>query len=68
MGVYVLSDATRMVKEFKPSLLITDGIGIVDRDQKTQERWHSCPQILEKHRKYVELVLSKEHSQGFLSL
>lgn len=37
MRVYVQSDATRMVKDLRPSLVMADGSGPIDRAQKTQE-------------------------------
>ena len=38
---------------------MVDGNGVIDRDQKTAERQHSCPQIPERlsYRKHVELIL-----------
>ena len=40
-------------------LVMVDGNGVIDRDQKTAERQHSCPQIPERlsYRKHVELIL-----------
>lgn len=68
-GVYVLKVCHWNRERPNPSLVPSnDGTGIVDRNQKTQEGWHSYPQILERHKKDVGLILSKEHSQGFLSL
>lgn len=57
MRMYMQSDATRMVRDLKPTLVKADGPGTVGRDQKTQERWHSCPPVLERHRKDVELTV-----------
>lgn len=62
-------DPTGMVKDPKSSLVMADGTGIIAKDQRTQEGQHSCPQIPERvsYGKEIELNLSKEHCQGFLS-
>lgn len=46
MGLYVRRDATRMAKDLKPSLVMADGTGIVDRDQETQEGWRGVLKYL----------------------
>lgn len=48
-----------MVRGPKPSLVMVDGNGVIDGDQKTEERQHSCPQIPARlsYRKDVECIL-----------
>lgn len=69
MGLYVQRDATRMAKDIKPSLVMADGTGIVDRDQETQEGWRGVLKYLKGCRieKMVSLFCQRS-SQAFLSL